>query len=269
MDSGVMTRSTPSRVALVTGATRGIGKEIARGLVMRGLHVIVGGRDAALGATVAAELGSATFREIDVAEPRSVEAAAAWVAAEHGGLDVLVNNAGATFEGFDADVVRRTLAVNFLGAMRLTDRLLPIFRPAARIVMVSSSMGEVACLGPGLRNEITDSALDRARLTTFTERFVADVENGTHARRGWPSNAYRVSKLAMNAYTRILARALATGPRKILVNAACPGWVRTAMGGLHAERSAEEAAKTPLWLALLPEGGPSGGFFRDEARIDW
>ena len=264
-----MTRNDSGSVALVTGATRGIGQAIARSLSSSGIHVIVGGRDAALGEEVARDLGNATFRQLDVADPESVDAAAAWIDAEYGALDVLVNNAGITLDGFDADVARRTLDVNFVGTMRVTDRLLPRFRRNARIVMVSSGMGEVSCLSAELRNEVTDPSLDRARLLAFTERFVSEVARGTHAKRGWPSNAYRVSKVAMNAYTRIVARELAKDGRRILVNAACPGWVRTKMGGAHAPRSPEEGARTPVWLALLPEGGPSGGFFRDEDRIDW
>jgi len=264
-----MARNEPARIALVTGATRGIGHAIARSLASSGMHVIVAGRDALLGKKVASDLGNAVFRELEVTDPNSIEAAAGWIASEYGGLDVLVNNAGIALDGLDAAVARRTLDVNFVGTMRVTDRLLPRFRRNARIVMVSSGMGEVSCLSAELRNEVTDASLDRARLLAFTERFVSEVTRGTHAKRGWPSSAYRVSKVAMNAYTRIVARELAKDARQILVNAACPGWVRTAMGGAHAPRAPEEGARTPVWLALLPVGGPSGGFFRDEARVDW
>ncbi len=252
------------RVALVTGSTRGIGRAIAEQLAARGLEVIVTGRDAAQGAEVARAVGG-RFHELDVADPASIERFAVGL----GGLDVLVNNAGATFDGFDAGVARRTLDVNFVGTMRLTDRLLPVLRPGARIVMVSSGMGEVSCLGKALRDEVLDPMLDRARLVAFVDRFVAEVAAGTHGKHGWPSNAYRISKVAMNAYVRILARDLAGDPRKILVNAACPGWVRTAMGGSSAPRTPEEGARTPVWLALLPEDASSGGFFRDERPIDW
>jgi carbonyl reductase 1 len=143
-------------------------------------------------------------------------------------------------------------------------------RANGRIVMVSSGMGEVSCLGAALREEVMRPTLDRAALVAFTDRFVADVAAGTHAKHGWPSNAYRVSKVAMNAYVRILARDLASDPRRILVNAACPGWVRTDMGGSSAPRSPAEGAKTPVFLATLPEGDArSGGFYRDEQLIAW
>lgn len=255
-------------LALVTGATRGIGQAIARRLNVSGLRVIVAGRDGVLGKSVVDGLPNAEFLELDVTDPASIETAVRGIEAR-GGLNVLVNNAGASFDGFDANVVRRTLSVNFLGTMHLTDRLLPTMQPGGRIVMVSSGMGEVSFLGRSLRGEVLDPTLDRPRLLAFTDRFVASVARGTHTEEGWPSNAYRVSKAAMNAYTRILARELENDPRQILINAACPGWVRTVMGGAGAPRSPEQGAKTPVWLALLPEGGPSGGFFRDEAPVSW
>jgi NAD(P)-dependent dehydrogenase (short-subunit alcohol dehydrogenase family) len=254
----------------VTGATRGIGQAIAVELARNGLRVIVAGRDARRGEQVAAELGGdASFQSLDVTDPRHVATLATRLQAE-GGLDVLVNNAGASFDGFSASVARRTLDVNFLGMMRLTDRLLALLRPNARVVMVSSGMGDASSLGAALREEVMSPSLDRAGLVAFVDRFVADVAAGEHASRGWPSNAYRVSKIAMNAYVRLLARELASDPRKILVNAACPGWVRTAMGGSSAPRSPEAGARTPAWLALLPLGDSrSGGLYRDERLIDW
>jgi carbonyl reductase 1 len=136
--------------------------------------------------------------------------------------------------------------------------------------MVSSGMGDVSILGAALQTEILSPSLDRAALVAFMDRFVADVAAGTHEQRGWPSNAYGVSKVAMNAHVRVLALEVARDPREILVNAACPGWVRTAMGGRSAPRSPEEGARTPVWLALLPKGDRrSGGLYRDEERIDW
>jgi NAD(P)-dependent dehydrogenase (short-subunit alcohol dehydrogenase family) len=260
--------STEARVALVTGATRGIGEAVARELGRSGLRVVVAGRDARRGEKVAGAIGGgASFHALDLTEPESIERIALRLA---GGLDVLVDNAGATFEGFDAGVARRTLDVNFTGMMRLTDRLVPLLRPNARVVMVSSGMGAVSSLGASLQNEIMSPSLDREQLFAFVDRFVADVAAGAHTKSGWPSNAYRVSKVAMNAYVRILARELAGDPRGILVNAACPGWVRTAMGGSAAPRSPEEGARTPSWLALLPPGDTrTGGFYRDEHPIDW
>jgi carbonyl reductase 1 len=262
----------------VTGATRGIGEAIAHELARHELRVMVCGRDARAGEKVAAELSErqasgpprrgASFCSLDVTKAEDIDAIAARL--EKSGLDIVVNNAGASFDGFDASVARRTLDVNFVGTMRLTDRLLPLLRPDARIVMVSSGMGDISCLGASLRKEVMSPALDRAGLLAFTDRFVEEVASRMHTKSGWPSNAYRVSKVAMNAYVRILARELKDDPRRILVNAACPGWVRTAMGGSGAPRSPKEGAKTPVWLALFPPGDTrTGGVYRDEQPIDW
>jgi carbonyl reductase 1 len=178
-----------------------------------------------------------------------------------------VANAGIALDGFNADVARRTIDVNFYGAMRSTDTLLPLFRPGARIVMVSSGMGELSGVGPELREQFSAPNLDRQTLIALVERFVTEVAAGTHAKSGFPSSAYSVSKIALNAYVRILGRQLSSDPRGILVNAACPGWVKTRMGGGSAPTSVEDGARTPVWLALLPEGGPSGGFFREKRAI--
>jgi carbonyl reductase 1 len=256
------------RVALVTGTSRGLGEAIAAQLAARGLRVVATSRDAQAGKQSAAALGL-EFLRLDVSEAGDIAAVAEWVSRQYGGLDVLVNNAGISLFGFDARRSRRTLDVNFVGTLRLTDALLPLLRPQARVVMVSSGMGELSCLGRERRREFSDPALSRQDLLALADRFVADVEAGTHRRQGWPQNAYSVSKVAMNAYVRLLARELATDPRGIEVNAACPGWVRTAMGGPDATRSAEEGAQTPVWLATRPPGSPSGLFFRSLRPIPW
>jgi carbonyl reductase 1 len=253
------------RVAVVTGGNRGIGREIARRLVSAGLDVVATGRDPAEGRKAAAEIG-ARFLPLDVTDEASIDSLAESL---RGGLDVLVNNSGISMQGFDADVAKRTLDVNFFGAMNVTDRLLPSMRDGARIVMVSSGMGELSSVSDALRKRLLDPALSRGELVSLMQSFVREVAGGTHAKGGWPSSAYRVSKVGLNALTRVLARELASDPRRILVNAVCPGWVRTAMGGPGAPRSVEKGSETPAWLALLPEGGPSGRFFRDQREIGW
>jgi carbonyl reductase 1 len=238
------------RLAIVTGANRGIGEAIAAALAKKGLDVI--GTDR---------------KRLDVSDDASIEAFVASLDRARG-VDVLVNNAGTSRGGFDADVARRTLCVNFVGAMHLTDRLLPLFRPNARIVMVSSGMGELSGIPSNeIRARFADSRLDREGLVALTDEFVAGVSSGKLD--GFPRNAYSVSKVAMNAYVRILARDLATDPRRIAVNAASPGWVRTRMGGRSAPRSVEEGARTPVFLATLGDDAPSGRFFHDEREIDF
>ncbi|HEX8796844.1 MAG TPA: SDR family NAD(P)-dependent oxidoreductase [Polyangiaceae bacterium] len=244
-----------ARTAVVTGANRGIGEAVAAELRERGLRVVPTSREPRQG-----------FVTLDVTRADQVAALARQLAGE-GGIDVLVNNAGTSLDGFDEGVVRRTLDANFLGAMRVTDALLPLVRPGGRIVMVSSGLGSLTGVRGDLRARFEDPGLTREALVALVEEFPRDVAAGVHERRGWPSNAYRVSKIAMNALVRVMARELAGDPRRILVNAADPGWVRTRMGGRSAPRSVEHGARTPVWLALLPEGGPTGGFFRDEHAV--
>jgi NAD(P)-dependent dehydrogenase (short-subunit alcohol dehydrogenase family) len=227
------------RVALVSGANRGIGREIARQLVEQGYKVVVGSRDLAKGEAVAEELGEgATAVQLDVTDDESVRAAVSFVEHDFGRLDVLVNNAGVT-DGWsggaadaDFDSVKEVLDTNLFGSWRLAKAALPVMRPNGygRIVNVSSGMGQLS-------------------------------DMGGH------SPGYRVSKTGLNALTRMLTAEL--GNENILVNSVCPGWVRTDMGGANARRSVEQGADTPVWLATLPDDGPTGGFFRDREPIPW
>ncbi len=219
-------------VALVTGANRGIGRETARQLAERGYDVILSARDESR-AREAAEAVGATPLELDVSDPDSIERAATAVREQPGALDVLVNNAGVGTDwgvaGAEPDfgAIQRALDTNFFGAYRLTVALLPLLRESEhpRIVNVSSGMGGIAEMG------------------------------------GW-SPGYRVSKAALNAMTRILSAEL--GDAGIKINSACPGFVNTDMGGqFGAKKPVEDGAAGIVWLATLPDDGPTGGFFRD------
>lgn len=256
------------RVAVVTGTSRGIGRSVAKLLAERGLEVIATSRDAVQGSATARELGLG-FHPLDVASQASVDRFAAWLIEEKGGLDVLVNNAGISMDVPVGKAARGTLDVNFYGTVRTTDTLLPLVRPEGRIVMVSSGMGELSYLGKELKAAFRDPALSREPLLSLVGRFIEEAQAGTLDKSGWPSNAYRISKLAMNAYVRILSRELTGDPRGIKVNAACPGWVNTRMGGPTAPLTPDEGARTPVWLATLSEEGPIGGFFRAERAIPW
>ncbi len=134
-----------------------------------------------------------------------------------------------------ARVVRQTLAANFFGPLNLTEALLPLVADGGAIVMVSSGMGELAAYAPALRERFADPGLTRDRLVALVDEFAAAVDAGTYRQAGWPGSAYRVSKAAIIALAKLLARELA--PRGIRVNAVCPGWVRTRMGGHTAPRS--------------------------------
>jgi NAD(P)-dependent dehydrogenase (short-subunit alcohol dehydrogenase family) len=234
--------STIQRIALVTGANRGIGLEIARQLAAKGVRVILTARDLARAEDAAGKLAAAglpvTGRQLDVTDQASVDRLARSVQEEFGRLDILVNNAGILLDrdqhGTDADLeaARDTLETNVLGPWRLSKVFIPLMRRGGygRIVNLSSQLGQLESMGGG-----------------------------------YP--AYRVSKTALNALTRVLADELKGSG--ILVNSACPGWVRTEMGGQEAPRSVEQGADTPVWLATLPDDGPTGGFFQERRRIPW
>jgi NAD(P)-dependent dehydrogenase (short-subunit alcohol dehydrogenase family) len=207
------------------------------------------------------------FRPLDVDNEASIAALGAGLARDGIALDVLVNNAAISLDGFDERVARETIRTNFLAPMHVTDGLAPRLRDHANLVMVSSGAGELTGFSAKLKNAFLDPGLTRAALVALTEDFIGEVADGTFQRKGWPGSAYKVSKAALNALTRILAGELK--PRGIRVNAVCPGWVKTDMGGPYASRTVAEGARSILWAATLADDGPSGGFFRDGRPIPW
>jgi NAD(P)-dependent dehydrogenase (short-subunit alcohol dehydrogenase family) len=234
--------SGEQRVALVTGANRGIGAAAAGQLARLGYVVVLAARGSGRAEEAVAALDPGPGRlvpmRLDVTDPGEVDAARRHIEAELGRCDALVNNAGAFYDTFenavdaDLDIVEQAWQVNCVGAWRMAKAFLPMMRAAGygRIVNVSSGAGAFAEAGGGVP-------------------------------------AYRVSKAALNMLTHTLAAELeGTG---VLVNAVCPGWVRTGMGGPSAPRSPDEGADTLVWAATLPAGGPTGGFFRDRRRIPW
>jgi NAD(P)-dependent dehydrogenase (short-subunit alcohol dehydrogenase family) len=230
------------RIALVTGANRGIGFEVCRQLAQRGFTVVLTARNAEKARAAAAKIKSVGHVEpvaLDVSEPRSIERAAAEVSQRHDHLDVLINNAGINYDTWEtvenADIdgtVVETIRTNLLGPWRLCQAFLALLRKsrAGRIVNVSSESGSLASMSAG-------------------------------------PPAYQVTKAALNAFTRTLAGEL-RGTR-ILVNSVCPGWVATDMGGAGAPRSASEGAAGIIWAVTLPANGPTGGFFRDGKPLPW
>jgi NAD(P)-dependent dehydrogenase (short-subunit alcohol dehydrogenase family) len=226
------------RVALVTGANRGLGREIARQLATQRIHVVLTARHEGQAGHVADGLRgqglSASSARIDVTDPGSIAETVAGLQR----IDILINNAGITdgdqrASTIPPDDIRRVLEVNLLGAWQCATAVVPI--------MINQHYGRIVNISSRL-----------ASLTTMT--------SGTEP-------AYRVSKTALNAFTRVLAADLAgTG---ILVNACSPGWVRTELGGRHAPDTVEQGASTPIWLATLPDDGPTGKFFADRRPASW
>ena len=231
-------------LALVTGGNRGIGREVCRQLAARGYHVLLGARDPEKGREAAEAInaedldGRAKAVRLDVTSDADVRAIAELVGKRGGRLDALFNVAGVDYDtdqdvlGADLDRVRRAWETNTLGPWRLAQALAPalVASGRGRLVNVTSGAGQFGSLGSG-------------------------------------TPAYSHSKAALNALTVMLAEALKG--EGVFVNAVGPGWVRTEMGGANATRSVEEGADTIVWAATLPEGGPTGGLYRDRERQPW
>jgi NAD(P)-dependent dehydrogenase (short-subunit alcohol dehydrogenase family) len=259
------------KVAVVTGANRGLGLETARSLASRGFRVWLTGRDGESTERAASELRAQKLDVqaalLDVADPATISAFEQRLAREPA-IDALVNNAGVTFPGFDADIAARTLDANYRGPVRVTDALRTRLSPTANIVMVSSGMGALGSFSPTLRERLLAPDLSRAQVEQLAAEFVSAVARGTQSEAGFPSNAYAVSKALLNAFTRVLARELAGSGRR--VNSVCPGWVKTRMGGNSAPRNLEQGVSGIVWAATLSEtSAPNGGFFRDAKAIAW
>lgn len=236
-----------NQIAVVTGANRGLGLEAARQLAQRGYKVIMTARDPAKGLQAMEALKSqgmdVEFRQLDVLNKSDIDALAHYVKKTFSKLDVLINNAGILLDGDDSDEANATsifkakpaniilsFETNTLAPLMLAQALIPLMQGNGRVVNISSGMGQLSDM------------------------------NG-----GYP--AYRLSKTALNAVTKILADELKN--TKIKVNSVCPGWVRTDMGGPQANLTIEQGVETIVWLATLPENGPSGGFFRNKKSIAW
>lgn len=231
------------RIAVVTGGNKGIGFEICRQLAGKGISVVLTARNSGRGKKAAKVLQdrglNVLFYPLDVTDAAGISVLADYMARDHGRCDILVNNAGIVLHGGGTSVMkeplealRKTVETNVYGPFRLMQALIPLMQKKryGRVVNLSSGLGQLDGMGDG-------------------------------------TPAYRLSKTALNALTRMFAAA-AEGSG-VLVNSMCPGWVRTDMGGVNATRSVEKGAETAVWLATLPDDGPTGGFFRDRKPIPW
>ncbi len=244
-----------ARTALITGGNRGIGQQVARVLAQDGWDVLIAARDKAKGEASAARLrkdtgGRLRGVELDVTSDASVATAAQKLRDGAIKLDALVNNAGI----FGKGDVPTTLETNFFGPLRVTSALLPLLKDGATVTNVTSGLGELANLDAAHHELLRDPALTRETLVGEIHAFIRG--DG----KGWGTDAYGVSKAALNALTRILASEFPA----IRVNSTCPGWVRTEMGGRNAPRTVEEGAASVLYGVTTTE---TGGVFRDGRRI--
>jgi len=226
----------PSRTALITGANRGIGHEIARQLAAAGVAVVVGSRDLAAGRVAARALGSDVRAEqLDVSDPDSVAACERRLADDGVEIDILVNNAGlyttTPLLTIEERALVEALQVNLIGAWRTARAFVPGMRARrwGRVVNVSTGHAHFA---------------DRAP----------------------QAGAYGLAKASLNVLTRMIA---AEAGARVKVNSMSPGWVATRMGGAGAPRSVRDGADTAVWLATLPANGPTDGFYHDRQQIPW
>jgi NAD(P)-dependent dehydrogenase (short-subunit alcohol dehydrogenase family) len=238
------------RVALITGANKGIGFEIARQLALKKITVLMGARDEDKGIDAQKRLCDqgcdVHFVNIDVTNAMSIEAAVGRIKDEFQRLDILVNNAGIMLDSetsileLDLTIFKSTMETNSFGPLLLSQACVPLMmlNNYGRIVNMASTMGSLA-----------------------------DIANPDSALAELSSPAYRLSKTVLNGITVLLAKELRG--TNIIVNSACPGWVRTDIGGNRASLSPAEGADTPVWLATLPDGGPTGGFFRERQPVPW
>ncbi len=239
---------TEKKIALITGANKGIGKEIARQLGARGMLVLIGARDLGRGEEAAAELtkhgADAHAVRLDVTDAASIEAAASQIESEYGRLDVLVNNAGIALDGapggVDVDTLRRTYETNVFGVFAVTTAFLPLLKKsgAGRIVNMSSGLGS---------------------LTQNSD------PNWMFA--GVKAAAYNSSKAALNMLTVIFAAEMKDTPIK--VNAADPGFTATDLNQHRGTRTVEQGATAAVRLATLPDDGPTGGYFDEDGVVPW
>ncbi|TGM74876.1 SDR family NAD(P)-dependent oxidoreductase [Leptospira mtsangambouensis] len=233
-------KASKERIALVTGANRGIGKQVSIDLAKQGIYVLIGARNPGEAEdTLAAvkAVGKGEILSLDVSKEQSISEALDTITGSFGKLDILVNNAGifadpGSFFDTSSEDLHRTLLVNLYGPLRMIQVFLPMMiqNNFGRIVNVSSGMGQLSDMGGG-----------------------------------YP--AYRISKTAINALTNV-ASFEAVG-KNIKINSVCPGWVKTDMGGASATRPVEKGAETIVWAATLPDNGPTGKFFRDQKEISW
>ncbi|XP_053731224.1 carbonyl reductase [NADPH] 1 [Synchiropus splendidus] len=273
-----------TKVAVVTGGNKGIGLAIVRGLCKQFTgDVYLTARDVSRGESAVQALSSegltAMFHQLDISDSKSITAAADFFSQKYGGVDVLINNAGIAFKVADtapfAVQAEVTLKTNFFGTRDVMTHFLPLIKTGGRVVNVSSFVSARALnqCSPTLQARFRCDDITEEQLVDLMKSFVDEAKKGEHKHGGWPETAYGVSKIGVTTLSMIHARQLSKSrpSDQVLVNACCPGWVRTDMAGSKAPKSPDEGAITPIYLALLPPGAtePNGKFVSDKKVQPW
>ncbi|CAJ1950065.1 unnamed protein product [Sphenostylis stenocarpa] len=286
--------------AVVTGANKGIGFAVCKQLASNGITVVLTARDEKRGVEAVEKLkelghpGHVVFHQLDVTDSKSITSLADFIGNQYGKLDILINNAGIPGAHMDAkalasagivgnagrvdwskivtetyELTEAGLKTNYLGAKELTKALIPLlqFSSSPKIVNVSSSMGRLEHIPNGWPKEVLSDVenLTEEKIDDILNEFLKDFKEGTLETKGWPLAlcAYTVSKAALNAYTRILAKKYPS----FCINAVCPGYVKTDISHNTGFLTPDEGAEAAVRLALLPNGSPSGlFFFRSEEK---
>ena len=266
-----------ARVAVVTGGNKGIGFAIVRALCKQfDGDVILTARNEDLGREAVTKLEGEglkpKFHQLDITSVESIAAIKQFLQTTYGGLDVLVNNAAIAYKhnttapfSEQAEVSIRT---NFTGTLNVCRSLFPLLLPHSRVVNVSSKVNRLNIVKPNLQEKFSSPRLTEEGLVALMAQFVSDVASGDHTSKGWGNTAYGTSKIGVTALTKIHARQMAS-KEDILVNACCPGWVKTDMAGDRAPLTPDQGAETPVYLALLPAGSPSGELWSECAIVDF
>eukprot|EP01123_Difflugia_compressa_P000139 TRINITY_DN10245_c0_g1_i1.p1 TRINITY_DN10245_c0_g1~~TRINITY_DN10245_c0_g1_i1.p1 ORF type:complete len:290 (-),score=53.21 TRINITY_DN10245_c0_g1_i1:48-866(-) len=271
-------------IALVTGANQGIGYYIAHGLLhsvlAKPLTVFVAARSFEKGQEAVYKLNNelplpnnnkAVFVKIDLDDDGTIVEAAKMIQSTCGGLDILVNNAAMAWKGdaWNEEVARTTFRTNYFGTMSVCNNFLPLIRPYGRVVNVSSFVGRLSIIPkPEIKQQFTKPNLNVEELNDLVNQFIQSVADNTYAQKGWPKSCYGMSKLALNAYTRILIRD--EKREGVLIFAVCPGYCSTSMSSFRGTRPPTKGAETPIWLSLLPKDtNVAPGFYQDKVQQEW